>query len=69
MKPAPFRYERPLEVGAATALLAEHGSEARVLAGGQSLLPLMNMRLAHRAVVMREIEAFQREHAGSPSGG
>ena len=52
MKPAPFHYERPSEVDEATALLAEHGSEAKILAGGQSLMPLMNMRLARPAVVV-----------------
>jgi CO/xanthine dehydrogenase FAD-binding subunit len=52
VKPAPFRYERPSEVDEAVALLAEHGGEAKVLAGGQSLMPLMNMRLARPAVLV-----------------
>ena len=52
MKPAPFRYERPSEVDEAVALLAEHGGEAKVLAGGQSLMPLINMRLAGPAVLV-----------------
>ena len=52
MKPAPFRYERPSEVDEAVALLAEHGGEAKVLAGGQSLMPLLNMRLARPAVLI-----------------
>lgn len=47
MKPAPFRYFAAHSVEEAVQLLAEHGDEARVLAGGQSLVPLMNMRLAH----------------------
>jgi carbon-monoxide dehydrogenase medium subunit len=46
MKPAPFRYAAPRSIDEAVALLGEHGGEARVLAGGQSLVPLMNMRLA-----------------------
>ena len=46
MKPAPFRYERPETVEETVALLAEHGDEAKVLAGGQSLIPLLNMRMA-----------------------
>ncbi len=46
MKPAPFRYFRPATVDEALALLAEHGSEAKPLAGGQSLIPAMNFRLA-----------------------
>jgi carbon-monoxide dehydrogenase medium subunit len=46
MKPPPFRYERPATLEDALALLAEHGDDAKVLAGGQSLLPLMALRLA-----------------------
>jgi carbon-monoxide dehydrogenase medium subunit len=45
MKPAPFTYHRPDTLPDALALLAEHGGAARVLAGGQSLMPLMAMRL------------------------
>ena len=50
MKPAPFRYERPETLEEAVALLAEHGDEAKVLAGGQSLVPALNMRLLRPAV-------------------
>ncbi len=39
MKPAPFRYLAPHAVEEAVALLGEHAGEARVLAGGQSLVP------------------------------
>lgn len=46
MKPARFEYARPATLDEAVALLAEHGDEAKVLAGGQSLVPLLNMRLA-----------------------
>ena len=49
MKPAPFAYHRPRSLGEALALLAEHGADAKVLAGGQSLGPMMNMRLAQPA--------------------
>jgi CO/xanthine dehydrogenase FAD-binding subunit len=52
MKPAPFVYYDPTTVDEAVSLLAEHGSEAKVLAGGQSLMPLLNMRLARPAVVV-----------------
>ena len=52
MKPAPFRYERPESVEEAVGLLREHGGEAKVLAGGQSLVPMLNMRLARPAVVV-----------------
>jgi aerobic carbon-monoxide dehydrogenase medium subunit len=44
--PAPFSYHRPKTVGEAIALLAQHGEEGRVLAGGQSLIPMMKLRLA-----------------------
>ena len=46
MKPAPFEYLDPRTVDAAVEILARHGEEAKLLAGGQSLVPLMNMRLA-----------------------
>lgn len=46
MKPASFRYFRPTALDEALALLAEHGGEAKPLAGGQSLIPAMNFRLA-----------------------
>jgi CO/xanthine dehydrogenase FAD-binding subunit len=52
MKPVRFRYERPESVEEAVALLAEHGDEAKVLAGGQSLVPMLNMRLARPSVVV-----------------
>jgi CO/xanthine dehydrogenase FAD-binding subunit len=52
MKPPRFRYFAPKSVGEALALLAEHAAEARVLAGGQSLVPLMNMRLVHPDVLI-----------------
>ncbi|MFG1345195.1 FAD binding domain-containing protein [Xanthobacter autotrophicus DSM 431] len=46
MKPAPFVLHRPADLAEALELLAMLGVEAKVLAGGQSLLPTMNMRLA-----------------------
>jgi 2-furoyl-CoA dehydrogenase FAD binding subunit len=52
VKPVPFRYERPESVAEAVALLAEHGAEAKVLAGGQSLVPMLNMRLARPSVLV-----------------
>jgi 2-furoyl-CoA dehydrogenase FAD binding subunit len=45
MKPRPFDYAQPDTADEAIALLAEYGDEARVLAGGQSLLPMLNLRL------------------------
>jgi carbon-monoxide dehydrogenase medium subunit/6-hydroxypseudooxynicotine dehydrogenase subunit alpha len=46
MKPPRFEYERPEGLAEALAILAEHGDEAKVIAGGQSLVPLLNFRLA-----------------------
>ncbi len=45
MKPRPFDYVRPDTVDEALALLAEYGDDARILAGGQSLVPMLNLRL------------------------
>jgi 2-furoyl-CoA dehydrogenase FAD binding subunit len=52
MKPRPFDYVRPDTVDEVLALLAEHGDEARVLAGGQSLIPMLNLRLVDAAVLI-----------------
>src|SRR5205807_1589869 len=49
VKPAPFEYHCPRTVDEGTALLARYGDDAKVLACGQSLVPLMNMRLARPA--------------------
>jgi carbon-monoxide dehydrogenase medium subunit len=47
MIPAAFDYDRPSSVDEALALLSSHAGGAKVLAGGQSLLPLMKLRVAH----------------------
>ena len=52
MKPAPFAYHAPRSVDQAVELLAAHGDDAKVLAGGQSLVPAMNFRLARPAVLV-----------------
>jgi carbon-monoxide dehydrogenase medium subunit/2-furoyl-CoA dehydrogenase FAD binding subunit len=52
MKAAPFEYVRAHDLPHALALLAEHGSEAKLVAGGQSLVPMMAMRLARPAVLV-----------------
>jgi 2-furoyl-CoA dehydrogenase FAD binding subunit len=52
MKPRPFDYVRPDTVDETVALLAEHGDEARILAGGQSLMAMMNLRLADPAMLI-----------------
>ena len=52
MKPPPFEYSVARSVDEAVDLLAEHGDEAKVLAGGQSLLPLLSLRLARPGVLV-----------------
>ena len=52
MKPPPFEYFAPRTVEEAIAHLAEHGYDAKPLAGGQSLIPMMNFRLAQPAVLV-----------------
>jgi carbon-monoxide dehydrogenase medium subunit len=52
VKPPSFEYFDPRSAEEAVGLLAEHGDEARVLAGGQSLVPLMNLRLAQPGVLV-----------------
>jgi aerobic carbon-monoxide dehydrogenase medium subunit len=52
VKPAPFEYHRPESLDEALALLSEHGWDAKLLAGGQSLIPAMNFRLAQPAVLI-----------------
>jgi 2-furoyl-CoA dehydrogenase FAD binding subunit len=52
MKPRPFDYVRPDTVDEAVTVLAEHGDDARVLAGGQSLLAMLNLRLADPAILI-----------------
>lgn len=47
MKPAPFEYHAPERPDEVVGLLAEHGFDAKILAGGQSLVPMMSMRLAY----------------------
>lgn len=52
MKPAPFKYIAATSLDHALAVKGEHGDEARFLAGGQSLIPAMNFRLARPAVLI-----------------
>ena len=52
MKAAPFEFRRAHSAAEACALLAEHGADAKIIAGGQSLLPMMAMRLARPAFLV-----------------
>lgn len=64
MKPTSFEYSDPETVEGALELLAKHGSDAKVLAGGQSLVPLLNFRLAQpaRLVDINRIESLAYLH-------
>ena len=68
MKPPPFLYLRPETEEGVLAALAEHGDEAKVLAGGQSLVPLLNFRLARPAVLI-DLERVGSLRGIEPSGG
>src|SRR4029079_11398044 len=52
MKPPSFDYATPATLAEATGLLAAHDGEAKLLSGGQSLVPLLNMRLARPALLV-----------------
>jgi CO/xanthine dehydrogenase FAD-binding subunit len=69
MKPPPFRYTRADSVEGALQLLAEEGDGAKVLAGGQSLVPLLNLRLT-RPDSLLDISWLDElhHHARSPAG-
>lgn len=67
MKPSVFEYHRPTDVEEALDLLATHGEEAKLLAGGQSLVPMLNFRLAAPprlidANRLSELDYVRREH-------
>ncbi|KJC48546.1 carbon monoxide dehydrogenase [Bradyrhizobium sp. LTSP849] len=52
MKPAPFGYERPRDLNSALSMLAAAGGSAKVIAGGQSLGPMLNLRLVQPELVV-----------------
>jgi CO/xanthine dehydrogenase FAD-binding subunit len=64
MKAAPFEYERVTSVAEACALLATHGADAKLIAGGQSLVPMMAMRLARPTLLvdLNPVEEIQQIH-------
>jgi aerobic carbon-monoxide dehydrogenase medium subunit len=66
MKPPPFEYHAPRTIDEVLDLLAEHGDEAKVIAGGQSLVPLLSMRLARPAhlVDVNDVEGLAGIHDG-----
>jgi carbon-monoxide dehydrogenase medium subunit len=52
MKPAPFGYERPRDLGAALAILGDAETSAKIIAGGQSLGPMLNLRLVEPELIV-----------------
>jgi carbon-monoxide dehydrogenase medium subunit len=52
VKPAPFEYRKPVSLDEAALLLRDHGENAKILAGGQTLVPMLNFRLAAPAVII-----------------
>jgi 2-furoyl-CoA dehydrogenase FAD binding subunit len=68
MKPAPFAYVRAESIEEALDGLAEHGREAKVLAGGQSLVPALNMRLV-RPTALVDINRVSSMGDASSSNG
>src|SRR5690242_16694765 len=69
MKPPPFDYSRPPSLEAAIALLAKHGGDARVLAGGQSLVPLLNFRMLRPALLVDINRLSELDYIRDEAGG
>jgi aerobic carbon-monoxide dehydrogenase medium subunit len=69
VKPAPFEYFCPATLDEAIELLAEHGGDAKALAGGQSLIPAMNFRLATPAVLVDLNRVAALSHITSANDG
>jgi carbon-monoxide dehydrogenase medium subunit len=70
VKPAPFRYFAPDSLDSALELAAQYGSEAKWLAGGQSLVPAMNFRLVQPAVLLdlNRVEALSYVRSSADGG-
>ena len=73
MIPASFEYFSPSSVEDAIALLREHGEEAKILAGGHSLIPLMKLRLSEPGVLVdiggiRELAGIRRDNGSVAIG-
>ena len=75
MIPPPFEYRAPDSLPEALALLRKYGGDARVMAGGQSLLPMLKLRLVRPAVIidigglpeLKGIEAVSYTHLTLPT--
>ncbi len=68
MKPAPVDYHRAERLDQALALLDRHGDEARLLAGGQSLVPMLNLRIARFAHLV-DINPLHEPRLSARGGG
>jgi carbon-monoxide dehydrogenase medium subunit len=70
LKPAPFDYQAPESLEAALELLRDHADDAKLLAGGQSLIPVMNFRLAQPAMLidLNGIDALDYVRPGDDGG-
>jgi len=69
MKPPVFAFVAPRSLPEALALLARHGEDGKVLAGGQSLLPVLNFRLNQPAVLVDLNRVAELEHVTAVEGG
>ncbi|MBO9400028.1 xanthine dehydrogenase family protein subunit M [Shimia sp. R9_3] len=67
MIPAGFEYHRPSDIASAVSILQEHGDEARVIAGGHSLIPMMKLRMADMGhlIDLQDIDALKGIEIGS----
>jgi len=68
MIPAGFEYHRPTDVASAVQLLTEHGDEARVIAGGHSLIPMMKLRMAEMGHLV-DLQSIEDIKGVTVSGG
>jgi carbon-monoxide dehydrogenase medium subunit len=73
MKPAPFDYVAPTTIREACSLLAEAGGGATLLAGGQTLMPLLNLRMSQPFIVVdinriAELKGVTRTDGGTRIG-
>ncbi len=70
MKPAPFDYMAPDTLDEALAIINEHGFSAKLLAGGQSLIPAMNFRLAQPSLLvdLNRVEELDKLHPDESLG-
>ena len=67
MKPAPFGYERPRDLQAALAILGEAEASAKIIAGGQSLGPMLNLRLVEPDLIVDITGLSELKHV-EPAG-